>query len=237
MFGKKNHTILVLSDCHFPYNHPDCVEFLRACKEKYKPDRVVSVGDEVDLHSLSFHNHSPDLLSPNDELITAINRLKPIYEMFPQMDVCESNHGSLVYRRAEANGLPAHVLKSYREILEAPKGWKWHKDITIKMSNGMNVYICHSIGGDVLRVSQSMGMSVVQGHHHEKFEIRYWANSLGLYWGMFVGCMIEDDSLAFRYNKTNLKRPLIGCGVIVNGIPQLIPMILSPGGRWSKVLP
>ena len=129
-------------------------------------------------------------------------------------------------------GLPRHVFKSYREILGAPKGWHWHDDMIVKMSNGEYVYFCHGKSADVLKLSQSMGMSCVQGHFHEKYEVRYWGNKLGLFWGMTIGCLIENKSLAFAYNKVNLKRPVIGCAVILNGIPHLTPMILDRKGRW-----
>lgn len=227
-----NRRILVISDQHFPYNHPDIIAFLRALKVKYKFDRVINIGDEVDYHSISFHEHNPDLLSPSDELETAINRLKPLYKLFPKVDVIESNHGSLVYRKGVAMGLPRHVFKSYREILEAPKGWNWHFDLTLKMSNGAYCYFHHGKAASGLKLSQSMGMSVVQGHFHEKFCIEYWGNPLGLYWSMQVACLVEDSTLAFNYNKTNLKRPIIGCGVILNGHPKLEPMVLGKNGRW-----
>lgn len=230
MAGYKS--ILVISDQHFPYNHPDIIAFLRACKTKFKPDKVVNIGDEIDWHSISFHSHDPDLLSPSDELETAIRRLKPIYKMFPEMDLVDSNHGSLVYRKAKANGLPATALKSYNEILQAPKGWKWHDHLVLKCSNGKYVYFCHGRSGDVLKNSKNVSMSFVQGHHHSKFEIRYWANELDLYWGMTVGCLIERRSLAFAYAKTTGDKQIIGCGVILDGQPRLVPMVLNKSGRW-----
>lgn len=234
---KSYKSILIVSDQHYPYNHPDIIAFLRACKNKYKPDLVVNIGDEVDLHSISFHDHDPDLMGPGDELKTAINRLQPLYKLFPKMTVMHSNHGSLVYRKAVSNGLPRHVFKGYREILHAPKDWHWKEDLTVKMSNGQFVYFCHGKSADVLKLSQSMGMSCVQGHFHEKFELRYWGNSLGLFWGMMVGCLIENKSLAFAYNKVNLKRPVIGCSVIVDGIPQLVPLVMNSKGRWIGKIP
>lgn len=231
-----NAAILVISDSHFPYNHPDIIAFLKALKEKHKFDRVVHIGDEVDFHAISFHDHDPDLMSPGDELKTCINRLKPLYELFPKVDVLESNHGSLVYRKGKAFGLPRHVLKSYREVLEAPKGWNWHFELIIKASNGMPIYFHHGKSGNGLKLSQAMGMSVVQGHFHESMSIQYWANPLGLYWSMQVGCLIDKSTMAFEYCKNNLKRPLIGCGVILNGHPKLEPMILDSKGRWIKRL-
>ena len=127
----KNSRILVISDMHHPYSHPDTIEFLIALHKKYKFDRVVCVGDEVDGHAISFHQSDPDLLAPGDELKTAIRRMQPLYRVFPSVDVLDSNHGSLVYRKGKFAGLPRAVFKSWREILEAPKGWKWHFELTI----------------------------------------------------------------------------------------------------------
>lgn len=190
------------------------------------------MGDETDGHSLSFHDHDPDLMAPKDELQTAITRLKWLYKIFPKAWVLESNHGSLIYRKQKVAGLPRFVFKSYNQVLQAPKGWRWVPDLTLKMSDGKSVYFCHGKTADVTKLSQSMGMSAVQGHYHEKFKIEYWANSTGLYWSMQSGCLIEDSSLAFAYNKVNLKRPLIGTGVIIDGQPKLIPMVLNKRGRW-----
>jgi hypothetical protein len=54
-----------------------------------------------------------------------------------------------------------------------------------------------------------------------------------LYFGLQVGCLIDKDSLAFRYNKTQRARPIIGLGMIINGLPKLIPMVLDNKGRWN----
>ena len=232
----KNKSVLVISDSHFPYNHADIVAFLRALNERYKFDRVIHIGDEVDFHAISFHDSDPDLMSPGDELKTCINRLKPLYELFPRVDLLESNHGSLVYRKQKSNGLPRSVFKSYREILEAPRGWSWHFELVIKASNGMPIYFHHGKSGNGLKLSQAMGMSCVQGHFHETMAIQYWGNPLGLYWSMQVGCLIEKSTLAFEYCKNNMKRPMIGCGVILNGHPKLEPMVLDKNGRWTKAL-
>lgn len=233
----KNKAVLVISDTHFPYNHVDVIPFLRALKKKYKFDLVVHIGDEVDYHAISFHDSDPDLLSPGDELQAAIRRLKPLYKLFPEVHVIESNHGSLVYRKGKAMGLPRSVLRSYRDILEAPKGWQWHFDLKIRLSNGQDCYFHHSKGSNILGVSQAMGCNVVSGHEHSSFEIRYWGNSYALMWGLRVGCLIEDSSLAFAYNRTTLKRPVIGCAGILNGLPRLFPMVLLKNGRWDKSIP
>jgi len=49
---------------------------------------------------------------------------------------------------------------------------------------------------------------------------------------MTVGCLIDKDSLAFAYSRVNIRRPILGCAYIENGIPNLIPMVLEKGNRW-----
>ena len=58
-----NRCILIISDTHCPYHHEDLIPFLTAIKKKYKPDRVVHIGDETDKHGLNFHGQDPDLPS------------------------------------------------------------------------------------------------------------------------------------------------------------------------------
>ena len=47
-----------------------------------------------------------------------------------------------------------------------------------------------------------MGMSAVQGHYHTKFVISYWANPDNLFFGMNVGCLINQKSMAFNMPRT-----------------------------------
>lgn len=227
--------MLVISDLHAPYYHKDTIPFLKAIKELFKPDRVILTGDELDMHCISFHDSDPDLpFSPSSELEKAIEHLRPIYELFPKADVLESNHGSLVYRRAKHHGIPRHVLRDYRDILDAPKGWRWHSDLTIQLSDKSDCYFHHGKSSNGLKLSQSMGMNTVQGHSHSYFNIEYHANPNKLMWSMIVGCLIDDKSLAFAYNKLQMKRPLIGVGIILDGHPKLLPMILDSQGNWIK---
>jgi hypothetical protein len=229
---KRYKTILVIPDQHFPFHHHDLLAFLRDVKRVHKPDKVVNLGDEIDAHSMSMHDHDPDLPNPGHELELAIEKLSHLYKLFPEMDILESNHGSLVYRRARKNGLPKRVIKSYREILEAPKGWHWHHDLILHGADGEPIYFAHGLSNDCLKNSKNKSMRFVQGHHHSRFEIRYWANSAKLFWGVTSGCLVDYKSLAFEYGKLILDKPIIGVTVIKNGYPLLIPMILNGRGRW-----
>ena len=227
--------ILVISDMHHPYSHPDTIPFLNALNKKFKFDKVVCIGDEVDYHAMSFHDSNPDLPSAGEELKRAIRNISPLYSMFPNVTVIESNHGSMVLRKGLANGMPLAVLKSYNEILKAPKGWEWKFDIKLHTPLGP-VYFCHGKSGAAGRLASQYGMSCVQGHFHEKAQITYISTPEKLMFDAHTGCLADDKSLALGYNKINPKRPIVSIIVIINGIPQIIPMILDTNGRWIKRL-
>lgn len=230
---KKFKSILVISDLHVPYQHPDAIDFLREIKSVYKPDKIVCIGDEADKHAMSFHDSDPNLPSAGDELLEAIEELRPLYKLFPEVDLVDSNHGSMVYRKSKHHGIPRKYLRDYGDILEAPVGWKWHKDLFLTCSDGQPVYFHHGLKKNGLHVAKELAVNYVQGHFHNTFEISYSSSPERLIWSMTVGCLIDDDSLAFAYNKTTIGRPIIGCGIIIDGQPMLIPMVLKKGGRWT----
>ena len=224
-------SVLIISDTHIPYHVPELMDFLKLLKKKYKPDRVIHIGDEVDKHAMSFHDSDPDLPSAGDELKLSIPVIKQLEKMFPKMDLLDSNHGSLVFRRAYKHGIPKAYIKKYNDFLQVGKGWKWHDDLIIDTPLG-KVYFCHGKTPDILKLAQSMGMSCASGHYHSLMGVRWFGNSLGLYFGLQVGCMIDSKSLAFRYNKVQKARPIIGCSVIYNGLPIIEPFIKDKSGKW-----
>jgi hypothetical protein len=231
----KNQTILVLSDMHWPYAHPDTVIFLAAIKKKYQPTDVVCIGDEVDYHDSSFHDSDPDLDSAGVELEKAIKGLQPLYKLFPKVTVVESNHGSMVLRKALTGKIPRKAIKSYNDILDAPKGWSWVFDTIVETPLGP-VYFCHGKSGAAGRLASQYGMSCVQGHYHEKAQITYISTPEKLMFDAHTGCLANDKSLALGYNKINPKRPIVSILLIINGIPHLVPMVLNKKGRWIKRL-
>jgi predicted phosphodiesterase len=232
-----NKSVLVISDLHIPYHHKDAFSFLRALKDKYKPDMVVNIGDELDHHAISMHEHNPDLMSAGDELRNARHYIKQLEEIFPRMTIVHSNHSSLVYRRALKYGLPKDYLKSYNEFLGVGKGWQWVDDLTLTLSDTTRCFFTHGMSADVLKVAQQYGMNTVQGHYHTKFSIGYYSNPDALIWGMQVGCLINQKSMAFDYAKNFKSRFIVGCGMIINGQPKLMPMVLNEDGQWNKKLP
>jgi hypothetical protein len=225
--------VLTIGDIHSPYHHKDVLRFLEAIKEQYNPDRVVNLGDEADNHAISFHQSDPSLFSATKELIETQKFLRKLEGIFPEMLIVKSNHGSLIHRRVVAAGLPAGVIKSYNDIYGVGDGWQWKFDFTLTMSNRQPVYFVHMKSANAMQVSKNMGMNIVQGHYHSKASIHYWANPRNLFWGMQLGCLFDIKSMAYAYNKAQKDRPILTAGIIIDGQPKLLPMVLKKNGRWN----
>lgn len=226
--------ILVVGDLHAPYTHPDAIPFLRSVRDSYGPDMVIQVGDETDGHAISFHDSDPNLDSAGVELEKAKRVLEEVHELFPNLLVCDSNHGSLIYRRAKAHGLPVQFIKKYRDILfpeHGAPGWSWADAWVLNTPLGP-VRFQHQVSGDFMLNASHERTSLVLGHEHGRFEVQYAASSSALYFGAYAGCLIDKDSMAFAYGKLHRKKPILGCMVITDGCPQLIPMLMNGEGRW-----
>lgn len=221
-----NSRVLFISDMHLPYHHPGLLPFLEGLKLRYGPTRVVCLGDELDKHAMSFHDSDPDLPSAGDELKKSLPTIKEIEKLFPKMDLIDSNHGSLLYRKAKHHGIPRHYLKGYNEVLEVGEGWKWHFDLTLDLPDGQKVYVHHGKNSSALKVAQLTGMSHVCGHYHESFGIQYASTPAALLFGINAGCLIDRKALAFAYSNNNMKRAVIGTALIIDGVPILEAMPL-----------
>jgi hypothetical protein len=219
--------VLLIPDLHCPYHHRKLLPFLRYLKQKYKPDIVIFLGDEVDGHSWSFHNHDPELPSPGEELRKAIKVLQKVYKIFPDAYILNSNHGSLLNRKTKANGLPQEILRPLRDLYKTP-GWSWWDRIVLNTDSGP-VLIGHGMSGQELGWAKSEGMSTVEGHYHTIFRVSWKSFLSGKeLFSMHLGCLINYTALAFEYARTNMHPPMMGAGILrPDGEPELI--------RLSKV--
>ena len=116
-----NKRVLVISDMHIPFHHLDSFAFLETIKKEYKPDFIINIGDLLDFHAINMHTHDPDLYSAGDELKASKGFIRALEGIFPQMVEVESNHSSLVYRRALKYGMSREFLKDYAEFLGTKK--------------------------------------------------------------------------------------------------------------------
>lgn len=217
--------ILVIGDTHLPYEHKDYLDFCLTIKRLVKCKKVVHIGDLVDNHSISYHEHDPDGHSPADEMKKADKHLESWFKAFKKLFLCRGNHDCLVDRKGKTAGLPKRAFKSFREIWNLPSGWRdsfeWNID---------GVRFTHGIGysGKFAHVSLAYDTrgSAVMGHTHSAGGVQYIQTGNGSTFGMNCGCGIDRHSYAMAYGKDFRFKPILGCGVVTdNGrFAQFFPM-------------
>jgi hypothetical protein len=218
--------VLVIPDTHFPFEKQGLLEHCLKIQQKYSCGTVVHIGDEVDLCAISQWEKDPDGFSAGTEAKLAQDKMKIWYKAFPKVHVCIGNHTARPFRMAKSSGIPKKFIKSYEEAWEAPDGWRWSETWEI---NG--VLYTHGTGysgaGAAIRIATRHRQNTVIGHIHSEAGIQYSASKIDLVWGMQVGGSIDDSSYAAHYAKDNLKKSIIGCGVVINGkLPIYEPMKL-----------
>lgn len=230
-----NSSILVIPDLHAPYHHQDAFAFLKAVSEQFHTTVTVNLGDETDMHALSYHDSDPNLDSAGMELAGARKAMSELAAIFPEMKICHSNHGSMLHRKAKTHGIPAEMIKTYRDVLfpnGGGDGWEWSGIHKLDLPNGGKVVFAHQASGNLIDAAAHERCNLVIGHLHGKFAITYAASHSALYWAVNGGCLIDNKSLAFAYGENFKNKPIVGCTVIYNSLPILIPMQLGDDGRW-----
>ena len=224
--------MIFISDLHLPYQHPDALEFIAAVKDTYQVKIAKSVGDIVDNHFPSFHDIEYGCLSAKEEFNAAGILCRELASIFPYIDVSLGNHDIMAHRKAKVAGIPEECLTDYNARYGVK--WNWKPKHYFKVDRYNNCLMTHTISINTLTNARNYSHCSIQGHHHGTFGLEYFSDHETLRWSMTTGCLIDDNSPAFNYNKANiLKRPILGLGVLFEEIPVMVPMRLKRNGRWD----
>lgn len=216
---------LIIGDVHLPFEKKEYLEFCKSVYDKYNCDRAYSVGDFLDEHKMSFHDHDPDMPSAKDELDLCKIKLQDWYKAFPNMKWCKGNHDERFYRVAYKSGIPSEMMKPLLEVLKAPDGWEYEDEFWI--NDSIKIYHGTGFSGKyphAIAASEYM-CNVVMGHIHSVAGIHHKVTAKDAVWGMAVGCGIDRHKSAFQYAKHMAKKPVLSCGVILNGKVPLIELM------------
>ncbi len=228
-------TVLIIPDTQYPFSHSDHLKFLNTVADRYSPTKVVHIGDLLDFHALSDYNPDPDGDAPGKEFEKGMKHVRRLYSYFPSASLCTSNHDARPYRRAYKYGLPEAFLRKYSEWLEFPPGWSIDTkfiidNVVYEHGEGMSGMYAHK------HAAERNMQSTVMGHLHSNAGVEYVANQRHLIFGLAVGCLIDTKAYAFAYGKNEKRKPILGCGLVAQGIPMFIPMLLNSRGRWTGEL-
>ena len=208
--------VLVIGDPHEPFCKDGYLEFCREMQEKYDCGTVIHIGDAVDNHAVSYHEHDANGMSAGQEFSLAKQKMKRWYYTFPNVRVCIGNHDALPFRKIFTAGLPKEWLKSYEELLEAPKTWKWdfvhqHDGVIYQHGTGLSGEMAS------INAARENRQSTVIGHLHTVCNTRFLASYKDIIFGASVGCGIDHTKYAFAYGRENTRKPVLACAVVLNG--------------------
>ena len=209
--------VLALSCPHEPCSRDGFLAFCKKIYKKWRCNKTVILGDLVDWHGISFHARHPESPGVSDEYDLAFKGVQKWYKAFPNAIVCAGNHDERIIRLAESVDIPAKFLRDYKDIWQTPK-WEWCYEKVID-----DVYYFHGVGYGGLHpafnAARQMSMSVCMGHIHSTAGIKWLVNPQKRWFGMDVGCGVDDKKYAFAYGKHMKRKSVISCGVVVDGMP------------------
>lgn len=210
--------VLVIGDTHCPGMRRGYVDFLKRIADSHGVNRVVHIGDLVDWASISFHEKSPALSNASREFEHAKRQVASLALAFPKADWLLGNHDALTERQALSVGLPMQVLRDYADLWEV--SWVVHPRFSKIAIDG--VVYSHGDSGRsgsdaALAQAKDHFRSTVLGHFHSQAGVKWWANPEFRVFGLSVGCGIDANRLQFEYGRRIVAKPVLGCGVVIDG--------------------
>jgi predicted phosphodiesterase len=223
----------VVGDLHAPFIHPMYLRFCQDMFAAWRVNHVHFVGDVADLHALSFWDHDPNGMSAEDEAIATEGTIRRWHRAFADATVCIGNHDERHYRVARKAGMPDRYLRSYADVWKTPS-WNWQFEHTIE-----DVLYTHGTGTSgkdaAINLAIQKRTSTVIGHVHTYAGVKWHANPFSIIFGLNAGCGIDCRAYAFAYGKSFPIRPVLGCGVVIDGYEaHFEPMPIGRGQKYHR---
>ncbi len=218
--------VLILGDLHIPYCNWHAIEAAAEFSKKYKPEKIIQLGDFCDQYAWSQFKRAPYAPSAEDEWCAVERDVKRFHKLFGDkipMDIIIGNHDQRYMARAMEANLPRQIIKRLDDLFPYDN-WKWHrKGIIID-----NVYYCHGHQQFAppcpLKKALSIGRSCVQGHIHKQ-SLAFADNILDeQVFGMSVAWLGDRNSVAAEYSHNNWSKYSNGWATVTDGkMPHLYP--------------
>ena len=225
--------VLVIGYIHAPATHP---KYRRFCKDVYRDwqcDTVVFIGDIVDHHSISFHARSSFCPSPMDEYKLALEEIKKWQKEFQSAFVTIGNHDKRPERLAESVNIPSFYLKGLQDVWDTPS-WRWVNYVIMDDVRYMHGDVGR--GGKTPALSYAVNdmVSTVCGHHHSIAGVNWAASQSKRIFGLDVGCGVDADAMQMAYGVRYLRKPILACAVVIDGIPYHEIMPCGKDEKYAK---
>jgi len=243
---------VLISDLQVPYHDERAVNNLSKFIHAFKPDDVASVGDEMDMQTISRWSQGTPLEyersigKDRDKTVAVLEKLKVTH-------MTRSNHtdrlyNSIMKRLPGLLGAPEFELENFLKL--DMLGITYHKDpweIAPKwlLLHGDEGSVNQTGGQTALGLAKRTGMSVVCGHTHRAGLLHYTESYGGktnrTIWGMEVGNLMKQNQAS--YLKGGIANWQQAFGILyIDGnkvTPQLVPIqsdgtFVVDGRIWGK---
>lgn len=75
----------------------------------------------------------------------------------------------------------------------------------------------HSLSTNTRNNAMKFSHNSIQGHHHSLLDVCRYADKRSVRWSMSVGCLLDPNSPAARYNQKSItNRPILGSGLLLS---------------------
>ncbi len=219
----------IIGDSHCPVQLEGYDRWCMDVFDQWDVDRIIHIGDLADFHAASFHDSEVGFCDVVSEMEVAREQIQGMQEVFgDKVEVLQGNHDANLRRKVKAIGLDPDLLRGPADIWGVES--EFHPRFT-KLVIAAVIYMHgdQGKGGKTPALAKAEGewMSVVCGHHHSAAGVWYGCNANTRYFGMNVGCGVNHKHAVMAYGATFAAKPMLGCGVVIDGTPYFEPMPLT----------
>lgn len=243
---------VLVSDLQVPYHDKRAVENLSKFIKAFKPDEVVSVGDEMDMQTISRWamgtplEYERSIGRDRDETVRVLESLKITH-------MTRSNHTDRLYNTLmkRAPGLLGAPELEIENFLRLPElGVTYHRKPWQVAPNWLLLHgdegsVNQTGGQTALGLAKKTGMSVVCGHTHRAGLLHYTESYAGVtnrtIWGLEVGNLMDQKKAG--YLKAGIANWQQAFGILYTDgkkvTPTLVPIhsdgsFIVEGKVWGK---
>lgn len=217
--GSTNLTkVLICPDVHLPYHHKQSWETFLEVARKWKPDKLVFLGDLLDLYEVSAHLKDPEVRIPLKlELSLANERIDEVEAIgISDVTICEGNHENRMKRYLAKNAPELAGMVRVQELLRVrERGWKWvpyGRHFTLG-----KLHFTHDVGFSGENAAKqslaAFGGNIVFGHTHRA--VGYYASTVNgeRHVGWTMGWLGDPDCIDYRHRARVLRESQHGFGI------------------------
>lgn len=219
----------IVGDTHSPVMLDGYAEWCVEVFESWGVDRIIHIGDLADHHSASQHDSEigfHDIVSEMDAARKQIQHMQTVFGK--DVEVLQGNHDANLGRKMKKLGLDPALLREPEEIWGVD--WKFHPRFhKLDLDGCIAMHGDQGRGGKTPALAKAEGewRSVICGHHHCAGGVWYGCNEGTRYFGMSVGCGVDHKHAVMAYGASFAAKPMLGCGVLIDGTPYFEPMPLT----------